>query len=56
MGFSRLSQVADNIQAVNILAKWTPELEVEIEGILTNKPTPTLNWKTFKSFKGRREI
>lgn len=56
MGFSKLSQVADNIRTVDVLAQWTPELEKEIEDILKNAPTPELNWKDFSAGKGRRAV
>ena len=38
MGFSRASQVAENIQAVNVLQKWSPELDARLDEILGNKP------------------
>lgn len=30
MGFSRIEQVAENLKAVELLEKWTPELEEKL--------------------------
>lgn len=54
MGFSRLSQVADNIKTVDVLAKWTPQLEAELEAILGTQPAVEPNWKTFGAGVARR--
>jgi hypothetical protein len=54
MGFSRLSQVADNIGALKALAKWSPEVEAKCEQILGNTPTPEVAWQTFTAGKSRR--
>ena len=56
MGFSRLSQVADNIGALTVLAKWSPEIEAKVEAILENMPTPEIDWKTFSPGVGRRSL
>jgi len=38
-----------------VLAKWTPQLEAELEAILGTKPAIEPNWKTFGAGVGRRD-
>ena len=40
LGASRVSQVTDNIAALDHKAKLTPDVMAEIEGIMANKPAP----------------
>ena len=44
-GASRVEQVAENMQALEVAAGLTPELLERIEGILDNRPTPELDWR-----------
>ena len=37
-GASRVSQVHENMQALDVVAKLTPDVMERIEGILGNKP------------------
>jgi len=48
--------VAENIAALDVLAKWSPEIESKVESILGNTPTPEINWKTFSPGAGRRSL
>lgn len=42
LGASRLSQLEENLKALDVLPKLTPEIMEEIEKILANKPTRTI--------------
>ncbi len=42
LGASRLGQLEENIKALNVLPKLTPEVMEEIDKILANKPTRTV--------------
>ncbi|KAI8055644.1 voltage-dependent potassium channel, beta subunit [Syncephalis plumigaleata] len=44
-GASRTSQVEENIKALEVLPKLTPEIMLEIDVILGNKPAPVVNYR-----------
>jgi hypothetical protein len=37
-------QIAENVKALDILAKYTPEIAARVEKILDNKPAPVANF------------
>ncbi|KEY68272.1 hypothetical protein S7711_07026 [Stachybotrys chartarum IBT 7711] len=41
LGATKIEQIEDNIKAIALLDKLTPEILEEIEGVLDNKPKPT---------------
>ena len=43
LGASKPEQVVDNLKALEIIPKITPEIEEKIEKILGNKPTPEVS-------------
>lgn len=45
LGASRASQVTENLKALEIYNKFTPEIHERIESILDNKPAPDRNWR-----------
>ena len=53
-GFSKVSQVEDNVKAVEIYKKITPEIEEKIEKLFNNRPDPGFNFKTFGPLPYRR--
>jgi len=53
-GFSKVSQVEDNVKAVELSKKFTPEIEKRIEELLGNRPDPSMDWKNGKKFPPRR--
>jgi len=55
-GATKVSQVEDNLQAVEVAKKWTPELEEKIEKILDNEPDTVYDFSTFKPKKPRRGL
>jgi len=53
-GATKISQVEDNIKAVAIYKKITPEIEEKIEKVLDNRPKPSMNWKKWSPHAPRR--
>jgi len=53
-GVSKVQQIDDNVKAVSIYRKITPELEEKIEQILGNSPDPAINFRTWKPVPSRR--
>eukprot|EP00347_Sterkiella_histriomuscorum_P010088 403338722 len=56
LGFSKVSYVDENLKALELYKKWTPEIEKKIEAILGNGPQPTMSMRSFKFNKTRRHI
>lgn len=54
--FSKLEQVEENLKAVQLVKKLTPEIDQRIDGLLGNKPTREMDWKMRKPKTPRREI
>jgi aryl-alcohol dehydrogenase-like predicted oxidoreductase len=44
------AQLEDTLKVLDILEKWTPELEVRVNKILDNTPEPRLNAKIWKPY------
>ena len=44
-GASRPEQVVENMQALNVLEKLTPQAQRRIEAVLDNAPVPERNWR-----------
>lgn len=53
-GATRVEQVVDNLGAIEISHKLTPELLVRIEELLGNRPETPRNWRTWENFAPRR--
>lgn len=53
-GASKVSQVEDNLKAVEIYKKLTPELLEKIENIMETRPERKMNWKSWQQFPPRR--
>ncbi len=51
MGASRVSQLEENIKALEVAKKLTPELLERISKVLENTPTGHFNFKLWKPFK-----
>ena len=54
IGASKVSQLEENIKALELYKKITPEIEESIEKVLANAPETPVNWKTWSSFPRRR--
>ncbi len=44
-GASRREQVTENMKALDVAARMTPEVMERIEGVLRNRPAPIENWR-----------
>ena len=56
LGFSKLSQLDENIKALELYHKWSKTLEGKIEKLLENPVDPTINHRSFGPVAQRREI
>lgn len=56
IGASSSAQVAENMKCMELVKKWSPEMEKKIEEIFKNKPETLLNWRTWAPIKPRREV
>lgn len=54
LGFSRLSQVDENLKALELYHKWNADIEKKIEGILGNGPEPTIDFRRWAPMEQRR--
>ena len=53
-GFTKVAYIDDNLSALALVEKWTPELEQAIEAVLQNAPEQDGNPKTWAPFGTRR--
>jgi len=53
LGATKADQIVDNLKALDVLEKLTPEVLEKIEKILDNKPEPVVSpfwvWKAYMS-------
>jgi aryl-alcohol dehydrogenase-like predicted oxidoreductase len=47
LGFSKLSQLDENVKALELYHKWNKTLEGKIEKMLENPVEPTMSFRTF---------
>eukprot|EP01127_Copromyxa_protea_P005763 TRINITY_DN15622_c0_g1_i1.p1 TRINITY_DN15622_c0_g1~~TRINITY_DN15622_c0_g1_i1.p1 ORF type:complete len:367 (-),score=98.76 TRINITY_DN15622_c0_g1_i1:65-1141(-) len=55
LGASRVEQFEENVKALELLNLWNKDLEEKVEAILQNTPETSLDFKTWKPRKGRRQ-
>jgi len=53
-GFSKVQHVEENVKAVEVYKKFTPEIDERIEKLLDNKPETGTNFKSFNKLPSRR--
>ena len=46
LGFSNVSQVEENLKALELYYKWTPELEKKVRDVLGNDPYASMDFRT----------
>ncbi len=56
LGVTSQKQMAENLRALDCLAIWTNEVEIEVNDILGNAPLGEMDWLSFKRLPSRREI
>ncbi|CAG9314360.1 unnamed protein product [Blepharisma stoltei] len=54
VGASAPHHMDDNIGAIEVIKKLTPEVLTRIEDLLGNRPAPSMNWRTFTPNPPRR--
>ena len=47
LGFTRISQVEENLKSLELYQKWTPEIEKKVRDVLANDPEPMTNFRTW---------
>ena len=55
LGSSKISQLEENIGALELLTKLTPEVEAKIEAVFNNAPEPKIDYRTYTPFPQRRQ-
>jgi voltage-dependent potassium channel beta subunit len=55
LGFTRLSQVEENLKSLELYYKWTPEIEKKIREILDNEPEKTTDFRAWAPMAQRRD-
>jgi len=56
LGFTKLSQVEENLKAIELLKIWTPEIEKKVRDVLKNDPEVTVDFRKWAPMKQRRDI
>lgn len=54
VGASKISQIEDNLKALELIKKLDKDVLEKIEKILGNRPTPVMNWKLWRNAPPRR--
>ena len=54
LGASKVSQLQENLKCLDILAKWTPELEERIENVIQTRPEDWTDYNTWGKMEPRR--
>ena len=54
LGASRVGQIESNVKALDVLKKWTPELDKRLEDLLKNEPRGELDWRGMGLGKNHR--
>lgn len=52
-GSTKIEQIEDNVKAIEVYKRITPEIYQRIETILNNKPNPGTNFRSWKPLKPR---
>ena len=55
LGFTRISQVEENLKALELYYKWTPEIEKKVRAILDNEPEVTMDFRKWGPMPQRRD-
>jgi len=54
IGARTVQQLEDTVEAVNILKKFTPELDQKIESVLNNRPSQSMDFRKWAPLPSRR--
>lgn len=56
IGARNPAQLEDSLKALEVVEKWTPELEAKINKILNNSPEPRVDFKSWKPYPHTRPV
>lgn len=56
LGFTRLSQVDENIKALELYEKWNADIEKKCKDALDNEPESDMDWRKWAPLEQRRQI
>jgi len=56
IGASKPKQIIENLGALNVLKKFTNDVEMKIEEIMGNCPSGEMNWRYYEKLRPRRQI
>jgi aryl-alcohol dehydrogenase-like predicted oxidoreductase len=56
LGFTKIEQVDENLKAVELLKKWTPEIEKRINEIFNNDPEADMDFRKWGDMASRRSV
>lgn len=56
LGFTRVSQVEENLKALELYAKWTPEIEKRVRSAIDNDPEAMIDFRTWGPMANRRDV
>ena len=56
LGFTKLSQVEENLKALELYYKWTPEIEKRVRAAIDNDPEALMDNRKWDPMEQRRDI
>jgi len=56
IGSTKTAQVEDSLGAMEVVKKWTPEIEKKIEDLMKNAPKPAMDFRAWKPLPPRRSV
>lgn len=56
VGATKPEHMEDNLKALEVAKKWTPEMEKRVNEVMNNVPAPLFNWRDWKEFPERRSL
>lgn len=54
LGASKMSQLEDNLKSLDLLAKWSKDLDDKINNIFNTQPEPIMNFRLWAPYPSRR--
>lgn len=55
LGFTKIEQIHENLKAVEVMKKWTPEIEARCSAILNNEPVEEFDFPKMGMVPNRRK-
>ena len=54
LGFTKIAQVEENLKALELYRKWSPEIEGKVKEILANDPEADTDFRKWAPMEQRR--